>query len=76
MTQPPSSCSHLSDNYNGFSEPEVISQDDLKLKIESLAAINQGKELPATPNSDLVIQLFKMQSKPWSEIARFHLALT
>lgn len=64
------------DQYKGFSEPEFISQSELNAKVELLAANNQGKEFPGTPNSDLALQFFKMQSKPWREIAQFHLGLT
>jgi len=64
------------DHYRGFLDPEFISQSDLNSKVELLAANNQGKEFPGTPNSDLALQFFKMQAKPWKDISKFHLALT
>ena len=59
--------------YKGFPGPEPITQSSLNLKVEMLAASNQGKELPGTPNSGLALQFFKMQARPWRDIARFYM---
>ncbi|KAH8900811.1 dynamin family protein [Thozetella sp. PMI_491] len=60
-------------HYAHLRKPESITQEALKLKIASLEARNLGRELPGTPNSELALQLFKMQMRPWREIAQCHL---
>lgn len=56
-----------------FSDPRPITGPDITRKLENLAALNQGKELPGTPNADLAFQFFKKQAEPWRKIAGFHL---
>ncbi|KAH7303632.1 P-loop containing nucleoside triphosphate hydrolase protein [Stachybotrys elegans] len=56
-----------------FKDPEQITSKALNTQLTQMASINQGKEFPGTPNKDLVIQLFQKQSKPWRDIARFHI---
>lgn len=56
-----------------FSDPRPITSPDITRVLENLAALNQGKELPGTPNADLAFQFFQLQAEPWRKIAEFHL---
>ncbi|KAH6893128.1 P-loop containing nucleoside triphosphate hydrolase protein [Thelonectria olida] len=56
-----------------FSDPEVITRQELSTQLQKQAAANQGREFPGSPNSDLAVQLFKKQAAPWKEIAKFHI---
>jgi GTP-binding protein EngB required for normal cell division len=62
------------DLYKEFADPEPITETQLRLKIERLAADNAGKDLPGAPNSALALQIFVDQSQPWREIARCYLS--
>ena len=53
--------------------PEPIAEADLAARLEIIAAGNQGKEFPDIPNSELALQLFKLQAKRWQDIAEVHL---
>lgn len=56
-----------------FPYPRPTTRSTLTLELEALASLNQGKELPGTPNAELALQLFREQDKPWKGIAEFHL---
>ncbi|KKY31533.1 putative dynamin family protein [Diaporthe ampelina] len=56
-----------------FPIPRSITRSALTRELENLASLNQGKELPGTPNAELAFQFFKQQAKPWRQIAEFHL---
>lgn len=56
-----------------FSDPLSISRSTLTHELDNMAALNQGKELPGVPNSELGLHLFKKQAKPWRKIAEYHL---
>lgn len=72
--QAPSHLQHLTEMYRKpFSDPRSITTSSLTRWLENAAALNQGKELPGTPNSELAFQLFKRQAEPWRRIAEFHL---
>lgn len=61
--------------FDRFPEPATVSESDLHDELEDLAASNQGMEFPGLPNSNLGFQLFKLQMKPWSNIADFYINL-
>lgn len=42
-------------------------------QLERQAAANQGTEFPGYASTNLILQLFQRQSKPWEAIARVHL---
>lgn len=56
-----------------FPDPLSITSSALTRELENLASLNQGKELPGTPNAELALQFFKKQARPWRQIAEFHL---
>lgn len=56
-----------------FSDPRPYTSSAITRELESLAILNQGKELPGTPNADLAFQFFRKQAEPWRRIAEFHL---
>jgi len=56
-----------------FPVSETIKREDLSSQLQQLAAANQGREFPGSPNKDLVIQLFKKQAEPWKKIAEYHI---
>ncbi|PHH88424.1 hypothetical protein CDD83_7552 [Cordyceps sp. RAO-2017] len=56
-----------------FPEPKVITLERLNAQLQQQAASNQGRELPGSPNRELVIQLFQKQAAPWEAIADFHI---
>ncbi|POR39395.1 Uncharacterized protein TPAR_00405 [Tolypocladium paradoxum] len=58
-----------------FPDPTAVSESALRAELERLASANQGRELPGSANPDLIIEFFKVQSRPWGEIAKFHLTL-
>ncbi|KAF6804389.1 dynamin family protein [Colletotrichum sojae] len=53
--------------------PEPIIWSDMAAQLERQAAANQGTEFPGYANTNLIVQLFQRQSKPWEEVARLHL---
>lgn len=59
--------------YNRESPP-VKSRQEVYTRLESLAAVDESKGLPGSWNSDLAIQLFQELSKPWTAIAKHHVA--
>ncbi|KAL8365605.1 hypothetical protein RB595_004429 [Gaeumannomyces hyphopodioides] len=61
--------------FSRFPNPETVTEEELCRRLDLLASINGGKEFPGAPNSDLVVQLFKEQAKPWHDIAALHLEL-
>ncbi|KAI1873115.1 uncharacterized protein JN550_003368 [Neoarthrinium moseri] len=61
------------DLFNKFPKPAVISEMNLHEELEQLAAANQGNEFPGQPNGNIGFQLFKMQIRPWADIAGFYL---
>ncbi|KAL8313502.1 hypothetical protein RB597_006128 [Gaeumannomyces tritici] len=61
--------------YSRFPDPEPIAEEELCRRLNLLASINGGMELPGAPNSGLVAQLFKEQAQPWRDIAALHLEL-
>lgn len=63
------------DKFSGFPDPQRITEGGLCQKIDRVASINSGTEFPGSPNSDLVLRLFRTQAKPWQKIASFHLEL-
>jgi GTP-binding protein EngB required for normal cell division len=58
-----------------FPDPETVTESKIKSELELLAAANQGKEFPGLPKGEVAVQFFRMQAKPWQEIAEFHLNL-
>lgn len=56
-----------------FSDPVPITRLAIARELENLAALNQGKELPGTPNAELAFRFFQKQAEPWRRIAEFHL---
>lgn len=56
-----------------FTKPRSITRSTLTRELENLASLNQGKELPGTPNAELAFQFFKQQARPWRRIAEYHL---
>jgi GTP-binding protein EngB required for normal cell division len=58
-----------------FPDSLPVGEEDLKARIEVLAALNQGCELPGSPTVDLVLQLFQAEALPWQAIAQCHLEL-
>lgn len=71
----PDYLSHLIAQYERFPHPTPVLEAQFIREIESVAAGNQGRELPGVPSSDLAIHLFRKQSKFWRDIALFHLDL-
>lgn len=70
----PQHLQHLMEVYRKqFSAPRSITNSSLTKKLEKVASVNQGKEMPGTPNSELAFQFFKRQAEPWRRIAEFHL---
>lgn len=61
--------------FSRFPCPQPITEKELCQKLDLLASINRGTELPGAPNSDLALQLFREQVKPWRDIATRHLHL-
>jgi len=61
------------DLFDRFPDPPKISSTDLCEELEKLAASNQGNEFPGLPNSSLGFQLFRMQIRPWGDIADFYI---
>ncbi|KAF3347858.1 hypothetical protein VdG2_04094 [Verticillium dahliae VDG2] len=59
--------------YFQFPKPEPVFEEALKTEMRALAAANQGREFPGSPNTDLAIQMFRRQAKPWWGIAERHL---
>ncbi|KAI1326453.1 P-loop containing nucleoside triphosphate hydrolase protein [Xylariaceae sp. FL0255] len=59
--------------FDGFPQPPVVDELVLREELEILAANNQGTEFPGLPNGNLGRQLFKMQMRPWSNIAECYL---
>lgn len=73
-SEAPAHLQHLIEMYEDqFSDPVSITSSDLTRELENLASLNQGKELPGTPNAELALQFFKQQAQPWRQIAEFHL---
>jgi hypothetical protein len=60
------------DKYQGVNKPKSITLTALDGIIEDMAAENLGKEFPGTPNPQLALRLFQIQSKPWEKIAWFY----
>ncbi|KAK4096462.1 hypothetical protein N658DRAFT_519189 [Parathielavia hyrcaniae] len=54
-------------------DPEPITESDLRSRLRLLASDNQGMELPGVLNRDLVLKLFKLQAKRWHRIGQVHL---
>ncbi|KAJ5159563.1 uncharacterized protein N7482_006567 [Penicillium canariense] len=63
----------LSNPYAPLRHPPVKYRQDLEKEVDQQARQNRGIELPGTANQLLVGSLFRDQSQPWEEIARFHL---
>ncbi|KAJ0315178.1 hypothetical protein Brms1b_006291 [Colletotrichum noveboracense] len=53
--------------------PEPITWSEMATQLERQAAANQGTEFPGYASTNLILQLFQRQSKPWEAIARVHL---
>ncbi|KAF6790004.1 dynamin family protein, partial [Colletotrichum musicola] len=53
--------------------PEPITWSEMANQLERQAAANQGTELPGYADTNLIVQLFQRQSKPWEDVARLHL---
>jgi GTP-binding protein EngB required for normal cell division len=70
---PPEYLSPFLDLFQEFPEPISISESELCKELEDLGASNQGTEFPGLPNGQLGFQLFKMQAKPWGDIAEFYI---
>ncbi|KAL1891193.1 hypothetical protein Sste5346_007826 [Sporothrix stenoceras] len=66
---------HLILEYQNFPSPKITTRATFDRDFEVFAANNRGRELCGVPSSDLAIDLFRRQSKPWGGIARFHLDL-
>ncbi|KAM0271166.1 hypothetical protein ACHAQH_009148 [Verticillium albo-atrum] len=56
-----------------FPKPQPIFEEALKSEMRALAAANQGREFPGSPNTDLAVQMFRRQARPWRGIAERHL---
>jgi GTP-binding protein EngB required for normal cell division len=56
-----------------FSDPLPITRSAITRELENLTSLNQGKELPGTPNAELAFRFFQKQAEPWRKIAEFHL---
>lgn len=59
--------------FNGFPQPETITEAKLREHLGKLGAANQGIEFPSLPNAQLAYQFFQEQAKPWRSIAEFYL---
>ncbi|KAI1757990.1 P-loop containing nucleoside triphosphate hydrolase protein [Xylaria castorea] len=59
--------------FDRFPKPAVVSESDIREELEQLAAANQGTEFPGLPNGNLGFQLFRIQMRPWNDIADFYL---
>lgn len=71
---PPSSLEAFLDKHPyDFDLPSVISDVQMNEDIAEIASVNQGREFPGAPNSELAIQLFVRQSEPWKAITEFHI---
>ncbi|KAI1436314.1 hypothetical protein GGR50DRAFT_686501 [Xylaria sp. CBS 124048] len=64
----------LHDQYT-FENPETVTRNAIREELEPLSSANQGTELPGGANDLLVVKLFRDQSAPWEDIARFHIDL-
>ncbi|KAK1853490.1 dynamin family protein [Colletotrichum chrysophilum] len=53
--------------------PEPITWSEIATQLERQAAANQGTEFPGYASTNLILQLFQRQSKPWEAVARVHL---
>ncbi|KAI1174661.1 P-loop containing nucleoside triphosphate hydrolase protein [Nemania sp. FL0916] len=70
----PSFLANLESQY-AFDNPEKVTRDAIRAELEPLSSANQGTEFPGTTNDLLAVKLFQDQSRPWEEIARFHVNL-
>ncbi|EEY22321.1 interferon-induced GTP-binding protein Mx [Verticillium alfalfae VaMs.102] len=70
-----SAAGHLQEalEYFQFPEPEPVFEEALKTEMGALAAANQGREFPGSPNTDLAIQMFRRRPSPGRGIAERHL---
>ncbi|KAF3807860.1 Interferon-induced GTP-binding protein Mx [Colletotrichum gloeosporioides] len=53
--------------------PKLITRSEMATQLERQAAANQGTEFPGYASTNLIVQLFQRQSKPWEAVARVHL---
>ncbi|KAI0099025.1 P-loop containing nucleoside triphosphate hydrolase protein [Nemania sp. FL0031] len=58
-----------------FEDPKKVTRDAIEAELEPLSSANQGTEFPGTTNDFLAVKLFQDQSRPWEEIASFHIDL-
>ncbi|EHK42564.1 hypothetical protein TRIATDRAFT_162166, partial [Trichoderma atroviride IMI 206040] len=56
-----------------FPDPTPKSEATVNTRIERIASGSQGVEFPGVPNSDLIMQLFRDLSEPWTRIALRHI---
>ncbi|KAJ5917674.1 hypothetical protein N7466_011228 [Penicillium verhagenii] len=56
--------------------PPKKTRQDVEKEVDRQARQNRGIELPGSANQLLVGSLFRDQSRPWEEIARFHMVKT
>ncbi|KAL2020342.1 hypothetical protein VTK56DRAFT_8570 [Thermocarpiscus australiensis] len=68
----PAYLQELIDEY-GVPHPEAKRETELNAELQSQASFNLGREFPGEANSELALQLFKKQAKPWKDIAWTHL---
>ncbi|AEO70592.1 uncharacterized protein THITE_2156327 [Thermothielavioides terrestris NRRL 8126] len=62
----------LMDEYD-VPHPEPKREAELNAELQLQASFNLGREFPGEANSELALQLFKKQAKPWKNIAWTHL---
>ncbi|KXX73917.1 Interferon-induced GTP-binding protein Mx3 [Madurella mycetomatis] len=68
----PAYLQELIDEYR-VPHPEAKREAELNAELQSQASFNLGREFPGEANSELALQLFKKQAKPWKDIAWTHL---
>ncbi|KAK4116856.1 hypothetical protein N656DRAFT_701720 [Canariomyces notabilis] len=68
----PAYLQNLIDEY-GLPNPEAKCETELSAELQSQASFNLGREFPGEANSELALQLFRKQAKPWKDIAWTHL---
>ncbi|OAA55468.1 Dynamin, GTPase domain protein [Cordyceps fumosorosea ARSEF 2679] len=64
----------LARNPYDFETPAKKSRKDINDLLVKPVVASEGSELPGTCNSEVAVHLFQLQSGPWKDIARFHVA--
>ncbi|KAI0404396.1 P-loop containing nucleoside triphosphate hydrolase protein [Xylaria palmicola] len=64
---------HSLEAYYQFNKPIKVTRSVIRNELDRLSSANRGTEFPGTTNDLFTLKLFREQSSPWEEIARFHI---